>query len=128
MPVRDAHMPKPGILASIPILHPWPDAPRGFRKCRTLTIRWRLRDDGSITSQVEGVGDGRNPLPRDAWPPALDTSDRPDVDPTTGKPTRLRLSEDDLMFPGDTLQGWLIASAVAVDVTPPAPNRLTEGG
>jgi hypothetical protein len=118
--------PKATILASIPILHPWPDAPRGFRRCKTLTIRWRLREDGSITSQVEGIGDGRNPLPRDAWPPNLDTSDRTDVDPKSGKPTRLRLTEDDRMFPGDCLQNWLIASAVAVDQTPPAPNRLSD--
>lgn len=125
--VRDQHMPKAEIIASIPIVHPWPDTPRGFRRCKSLTIRWRLRADGAVTCQVEGVGDGRNPLPRDAWPPSLDTGDRPAVD-GKGKPVRLRLSEDDQMFPGDCLQNWLIASATAVDVTPPAPNRLTEGG
>ena len=127
MPVRDAHMPKPGIIASIPICHPWPDAPRGFKRCNSLTIRWRLREDGSITSQVEGVGDGRNPLPRDAWPPNLDTSDQQAAG-DNGKPVRLRLTEDDQMFPGDCLTAWLLSSATATDVTPPAPNRLTEGG
>jgi hypothetical protein len=120
--------PKPAIIASLRLCHPWPDAPKGYRRCKSLTIRWRLPEDGSVTSQVEGVGDSHGvPLPRDAWPPNLDTSDRTEVD-GNGMPVRIRLTDHDKTFPGDALDNWLVASAAAVDLTPPAPNRMIEGG
>jgi hypothetical protein len=119
--------PKAAIIASVRLRHPWPDAPVGYKRCKTLIVRWRLRQDGAITSQVEGIASASGKLlPRDVWPPNLDTADRPELD-GKGKPVRLRLSDDDHTYPADRLDDWLVANGAAVDVTPPATGRLTDG-
>jgi hypothetical protein len=116
-PVRDAPSPKPQpIIASRVLHHPWSDPPRGFARHR-LALRWRLRQDGGITSTIVAVIDpkGRT-LDRVQWPKDLEL-DAPECPELDGQDRPIHLTGD-LSDPMGRLEGWLVDSSRAIDQTP----------